>query len=181
MSKTVLPVLPPEIWNIILQFKENMEYNDDCVLGSPIILRSGRLLWNNTTRIQRFMNDVSFLIKCHNNNKVITVEYFYDIIINYYYFVKTLKNESTKQRIKTLIRSIERKIEELKNCLELNLHYINLTPDERKYCLNIVSKCSYFIRHFNCISTLEDTCNRHMLSDYNGDVYQCKDFHAWCR
>jgi hypothetical protein len=179
------PVLPPEIWAIIMYYKEQIEYREDCIIGNPPKkLRSGRLIWNNDTRLERFMNETSNLIGNYSNRGCFTVKKLYELIKNYYYFIKTLKNKESKRRIEKLIRAIENKVEQLNHDLELFIvarFPEGFTRDNREYCICLVSRCRYFLNHYECIADTKTECHRHMMTDCNGIIVTCSDFVDWCK
>jgi len=178
------PFLPPEIWAIIMYYKEQIEYREDCIMNFPKKLRSGRLIWNNDTRLERFMNETSNLIRNYSNRGCDTVTKLYELIKNYYYFIKTLKNKESKRRIEKLIKAIENKVEQLNDDLELFIRPFfpeGFTNANRKYCLSLISRCRYFMNHFECIADTKTECHRHMMIDCNGITFACSDFADWCK
>ena len=180
-----MPVLPIELWIIIMAYKEKLEYRDDCIIGkSPMQLRSGRLIWNNNTRIERFMNDVSYLVSSVNRRSISMVEYLYNNVKNYYYFVNTMKNKTTKTRIQKIINSIENKVEELNISLELFIQESfpkYFTNENRIYCLSLMKECKYFMNHFDCITNTKIACDDHVMITHEGHQFYCSDFYDWCK
>lgn len=176
--------LPQEIWNIIMDFKKRIEYRDDCILDTKYMkLRSGKQVWNNTTRINKFMNEVNYL--CHNLEglSVITIEGLCSLIKNYYYFIKTIGNLETKERISKIVLAIETKVDKFNYELELYIRgVIKMNIDERNYSLDRISEVRYFIKHFNCIVNNKDNCKSHLLSFRNSNKKSitCNDFKDWC-
>ena len=185
VSIMTTPFLPPEIWEIIMYFKEQIEYREDCIIKKqPVKLKSGRLIWNNNTRLERFMNDTSNLVYNFNNSKVKTVEKLCELFKRYYYFIKTIKNKETKKRIDKLIIAIENKVQQLNDDLEIFIREFfpeDFTTADRNYCLSLISRCKYFMNHYECIADTKTKCHRHMMTDYSGITFTCSDFVDWCQ
>ena len=178
----MLPTLPVEIWLIIMDFKKHIEYREDCILPKTgMKLRSGRVIWSDLPRVGRFMNKMNYLAyNLSGDWDRIRIEYMSSIIKTDYFFVKTIKNEETKRRIRDLVKLLENNIFKIKYDLEIYLREINLTREDRDHCLSLVSQCSFFINHFRCITNNREICNRHMLSTYDGKTFTCLDFADWC-
>jgi hypothetical protein len=179
------PVLPPEIWAIIMYYKEQIEYRDDCTIGKKgMKLRSGRIIWSNETRVQRFMNKATKLAYNMGNHSGLKIVYLFKLIRDYYYFVKTIENEDTKKRIENLICSIEKKV--IKFYWQLNNENYDkkyLTLEERDIGLELMSRCRFFIFKFDIIMNPD-------IDSYYYDVFyeekyhiwtQCGDFNNWCK
>ena len=170
-----MPVLPAELWNIIMTYKEQLEYRDDCILEKKgMRLRSGRLVWSNKSRIGRFINESCNIAYNMGNNTPLKLDTIFDLIKNHYYFVKTLKNKDSKKRTENLICSIEKKIIQFYWILvngTYNRKYLNDT--EKIKCLEKIKRCRYFIYKYDM------SINPEINIDIYDVVYE-NDFWEWC-
>ena len=67
----------------VMDFKKKIEARDECLIDtSPTRLRNGKLLYYNHSRINKFMNDASYLIHTVRSETT-KVKKFCDLIFHY--------------------------------------------------------------------------------------------------
>jgi len=163
--------LPPELSIINMDFKKKIEMRDECLIDtSPTKLRNGKLLYYTNSRINRFMNDASYLI---NTVKKLTtkVTKLCDLIFHYYYFIETnqeniimMNDEKLKNNFNVLVKNIKSKILDFQRIFQdFNHHQIRFVYDcDKQFCLYWLNKCQYFIDNMydiekgNCPSNTPD-------------------------
>ena len=144
---------------------------DECLMDtSPTKLRNGKLLYYPNSRINRFMNDTSYLI--YTVQKQTTkVKKLCDLIFDYYYFIETnqeniimMNHEKLRNNFNFLVENIKRKILEFQRIFQDFNHFqIRFMYDwDKQFCLYWLNKCQYFIDNMydiekgNCPSNTPD-------------------------
>ena len=187
-----VPLLPIELWIIIFTFKEKIELRDDCTISNePKQLRSGKLVYNNDSRLNRFMNKISFIVHSVNDNQILKIKKITDVVFQDYYFINEnkdliLKHHKTFNNI--IIATID-KIYQFRNilfrALENNINILEgmMTVNEINYGLFLVTKCIYFLENYGCIKNIKNCrCNDDPHDRWDGiQVFRCRDFTQYCR
>lgn len=163
--------LPPELWIIIMDFKKKIEARDECFIDNyPTRLRNGKLLHYNHSRINKFMNDASYLIHTVRSDTT-KVKKLCDLIFHYYYFIETnqeniiiMNDETIRNRFNGLVKNIKSKILEFQRIFQdfnhFQIRFMRIV--DKQFCLYWLNKCKYFIDNMydiekgNCSSNTPD-------------------------
>ena len=187
----LLPELPNELWNIIFTFKEKIELRDECTISdNPKELRSGKLVYDSKSRMNRFMNKISFIIHSVDvDNHTLKVKKITDAIFDDYYFINENIDIILKYRksFNKLMGATIDKIYQFRNILSRSLVNNDLldgmmSVNEINYSLFIVTKCIYFLDNYECIKNIKDCrCNDDPHDRWDGiEPFKCKDFTQYC-
>ena len=184
-----VPRLPIELWTIIFTFKEKIELRDDCTISNePKQLRSGKLVYNNDSRLNRFMNKISFIVHSVNDNQILKIKKITDVVFQDYYFINENKDLILKHNktFNNLIIATIDKIYQFRNillrALENNINILEgmMTVNEINYGLFLVTKCIYFLENYECIKNCR--CNDDPHDRWDGiEIYRCRDFIQYCQ
>lgn len=163
-QKNFFPILPPELWQIIFDYKERLEIRDDCIVDSKRMkLRSGKVIYKDNTRMQRFLNKVSFILfSIDTNNNKLKIKKITDMMFEDYIFIIDNIDYITKKNksISRLLGEITTKIYDFRNVIKYTPQDLSYKMDinDMNYCLFLLEKCIYFLENYECIRT-KCSCN----------------------